>query len=71
MIAVNHLLTLPAIVAATSGGIGTLGKVLKDYVGYACQQSLYDEYVSVHLFLNEELRRKLKTQLAAGLQPGC
>ena len=60
------LLPFPVIVAATSGDIEAMNKVLKHYEGYILALStrrLYDEYGNPHLFVDDELRREIETKL--------
>ena len=60
------LLPFPVIVAATSGDIDAMNKVLKHYEGYILALStrrLYDEYGNPHLFVDDELRREIETKL--------
>ena len=60
------LLPFPVIVAATSGDIDAMNKVLKHYEGYILALStrrLYDEYGNPHLFVDDELRREIETRL--------
>ena len=62
------LLPFPVIVAATSGDVDAINKVLKHYAGYIMALStrrLYDEYGNPHLFVDDELRRELETRLIA------
>lgn len=62
------LLPFPVIVAATSGDVDAINKVLKHYEGYIIALStrrLYDEYGNPHLFVDDELRRELETRLIA------
>ena len=62
------LLPFPVIVAATSGDIDAINKVLKHYEGYIITLStrrLYDEYGNPHLFVDDEMRRELETKLIA------
>jgi hypothetical protein len=60
------LLPFPVIVAATSGDIEAINKVLKHYEGYIvtlATRRFYDEYGNPHLFVDNELRRELETKL--------
>ena len=64
------LLPFPVIVAATSGDIDAMNKVLKHYEGYILALStrrLYDEYGNPHLFVDDELRREIETKLITRL----
>jgi len=64
------LLPFPVIVAATSGDIDAMNKVLKHYESYIIVLStrrLYDEYGNPHLFVDDELRREIETKLITRL----
>ena len=60
------LLPYSVIVAAVSGNVEAINKVLKHYEGYIATFStrpLYDEAGTPYLCVDEELRRRLETKL--------
>lgn len=60
------LLPFSVIQKAVGGDVEALNTVLDHYEGYIARLSLrtlYDEYGNPHLCIDEELRRRLETQL--------
>lgn len=60
------LLSFGVIRMAADGNVDAINAVLKHYEGYITALStkrLYDEYGNPHLFMDEELRRRLETKL--------
>lgn len=64
------LLPYPVIVSAVSGNVDAINIVLKHFEGFIATLSIrtmYDEAGSPHLYIDEELRRRLETKLIAKL----
>ena len=62
----KKLISLCVIERALEGDIQAINKVLKHYEGYIAKLSIrkmYDEYGSVHYYVDETLRRRLETKL--------
>jgi len=62
----SELLQYPVIVSAADGDIDAINAVLKHYQGYIAVLStrqFYDDYGNPHLYVDEELRRRLETKL--------
>ena len=62
----KKLIPLCVIERALEGDIQAINKVLKHYEGYIAKLSIrkmYDEYGSVHYYVDETLRRRLETKL--------
>ena len=63
---VNALVLYPVIVMAADGDVDALNAVLEHYNGYIAVLStmqLYDEYGNLHIYVDEELKRRLETKL--------
>ena len=62
------LLPYPVIVSAVSGNVDAINMVLKHFEGFIVRLStrtMYDEAGNPHLYVDEELRRRLETKLIA------
>lgn len=62
----NGLLPYPVISAAVSGNVNAINTVLKHFEGYIAKLStrtMFDEADNPHLYVDEELRRRLETKL--------
>lgn len=62
------VLPYPVIVSAVSGNVDAINKVLEHFEGFIAALStrtMYDEQGSPHLYVDEELRRRLETKLIA------
>lgn len=62
----TSLLPFPVIRLAAGGNIDAINAVLKYYEGYIAvlaTKRLYDENGNLHLFVDEELKRRLETKL--------
>ena len=64
----KSLLPYPVIVSAVSGNVDAINMVLKHFEGFIAALStrtMYDEAGNPHLYVDEELRRRLETKLIA------
>lgn len=64
----NNLLPYPVIAAAVSGNVDAINVVVKHFEGFIARLStrtMYDEVGNPHLYVDEELRRRLETKLIA------
>lgn len=62
----NGLLPYPVISAAVSGNVDAINTVLKHFEGYIAKLStrtMFDKAGNPHLYVDEELRRRLETKL--------
>lgn len=62
----TSLLPFPVIRLAAEGNIDAISAVLKHYEGYIAAlatKQLYDESGTLHMFVDEELKRRLETKL--------
>lgn len=64
----KNLLPYPVIAAAVSGNVDAINMVVKHFEGFIARLStrtMYDEAGNPHLYVDEELRRRLETKLIA------
>lgn len=62
----TSLLPFPVIRMAAGGNVDAINAVLRHYEGYIATLStkrLYDESGNPHLYVDEELKRRLETKL--------
>ena len=62
------LLPYPVIVSAVSGNVDAINVVLEHFAGFIVTLStrtMYDEQGTPHVYVDEELRRRLETKLIA------
>ena len=62
----SHLIPFSIIQKAVSGNADAINAVLNHYTAYIARLSLrkyYDEFGNSHLYVDEELRRRLETKL--------
>lgn len=66
----NNLLPYPIIVLASSGDVDAINTVLQHYTGYIAAlatRQVYDQNGTMHLYIDEALRRRLETKLITKL----
>lgn len=64
----KSVLPYTVIVSAVSGNVDAINMVLKHFEGFIATLStrtMYDEQGKPHLYVDEELRRRLETKLIA------
>lgn len=64
----TSVLPYPVIVSAVSGNVDAINMVLEHFEGFIAALStrtMYDEQGNPHLYVDEELRRRLETKLIA------
>jgi hypothetical protein len=66
----SKLIPYPVIVLAADGDVDAINAVLKHFEGYIAvlaTRQLFDEYGYPHLYVDEELRRRLETKLITAI----
>ena len=66
----NNYVSYPVIELATKGDVDAINVVLKHYENYItvlATKRLYDEFGNTHLFIDEDLRRRLETKLITAI----
>ena len=64
----KNLLPYSVIVSAVSGNVDAINAVLEHFAGFIVALStrtMYDEQGTPHVYVDEELRRRLETKLIA------